>query len=67
MNKSGMSTEADIIEIKHYLQELDRKIDELLEEKEAISIMKLSEKVLSDFVSEEPETYSITDLKVRYR
>ena len=67
MNKSGMSTEADIIEIKHYLQELDRKIDELLEEKEAISIMKLSEKTLSDFVSEEPETYSITDLKVRYR
>ncbi|RMF91064.1 MAG: hypothetical protein D6733_02190 [Methanobacteriota archaeon] len=62
-----MGTEADIIEIKQYLRELDRKVDELLEEKEIVSIMRLSEKALSGFVSEEPEIYSIKDLKVRYR
>lgn len=62
-----MSTDADIQEIKHYLQELSRKVDELLEEKEIISIMKVSEKDLVDFISEEPEIYSVKDLKVRYK
>ncbi len=62
-----MSTDADIQEIKYYLQELSRKIDELLEEKEIISAMKVSEKSLADFISEEPEIYSIKDLKVRYK
>lgn len=62
-----MSTDADIKEIKHYLHELTRKLDELLEEKEVISVMKVSEKSLADFVSEEPEIYSVKDLKVRYK
>ncbi|MBI5253554.1 MAG: hypothetical protein HY930_04045 [Euryarchaeota archaeon] len=62
-----MSTDVDIREIKHYLQELNKKIDELFEEKEIISAMKVSEKSLVDFISEEPEIYSIKDLKVRYK
>lgn len=62
-----MGAEADIQEIKHYLQELNRKLDELLEEKEIISLMKLSDRGLKDFVFEEPEVYSIKDLKVRYK
>lgn len=62
-----MSTEADIQEIKQSIQELSKKVDELLEEKETITVMKISEKGLVDFISEEPEIYSIKDLKVRYK
>ena len=62
-----MSTDADIQEIKHHVQELNRKFDEILEEKEILSVMKVSEKSLADFVSEEPDIYSIKDLKVKYR
>ncbi len=61
-----MGAEADIREIKQSLHELNLKFDELLEEKEIFSIMGLSEKGLK-FVSEEPEIYSVNDLKVRYK
>ncbi len=62
-----MSTNADIQEIKHSIQELSKKVDELLEEREIISVMRISEKGLIDFVSEEPAIYSVKDLKVRYK
>ncbi len=62
-----MSTNADIQEIKHYLQELNRKLDELLEEKEIMSMMRISEKSLASFISEEPAIYSVKDLKERYK
>ena len=62
-----MSADAEIKEIKHSVQELNRKIDKLLEERETISIMKISETGLADFISEEPDIYSIKDLKVRYK
>lgn len=61
-----MSTDVDIQEIKQSIQELNRKVDELLEEKELVSVMKISEKCLADFISEEPAIYSLKDLKVRY-
>ena len=41
--------------------------DELLEEKEITAMMKLSEVSLKDFLDDEPDIYSIKDVKVRYR
>jgi type III secretory pathway component EscV len=62
-----MDTDVDIQEIKQSIQELNRKFDELLEEKEVLSVMKISEEGLKDFIFEEPDIYSIKDLRVRYR
>lgn len=42
-------------------------VDELTGKNETISVMKTSEKGLADFISEEPEIYSVKDLKVRYK
>ncbi len=46
---------------------MSRKLDELLEEKEITAMMKLSEVSLKDFLDDEPDIYSIKDVKVRYR
>ena len=37
------------------------------EEREIVSIMKLTEKSLSKFFEDEPDIYRIEDLKVRYK
>ncbi len=62
-----MSIEVEIKDIKQRLTEISRKLDELLYEREIISLMKLSEKFLSDFLKNEPDIYKIEDLKVRYK
>jgi hypothetical protein len=62
-----MSIEAEIRDMKHHLIELSEKIDELLHEREIVSIMKLTEKSLSKFFEDEPDIYRIEDLKVRYK
>ncbi|AIG98350.1 hypothetical protein AFULGI_00015880 [Archaeoglobus fulgidus DSM 8774] len=62
-----MSIEAELADIKRLLTEISRKLDELLEEKEITAMMKLSEVSLKDFLEDEPDIYSIEDVKVRYR
>ncbi|MEA2054770.1 MAG: hypothetical protein U9O96_06685 [Candidatus Thermoplasmatota archaeon] len=62
-----MSIEVEIKDMKQRLAEISDKLDELLQEKETISIMKLSEKSLSKFFNNEPDIYKIEDLKVRYK
>ena len=62
-----MSIETELADIKKLLIEISRKLDELLEEKEITAIMKLSEVSLKDFLEDEPDIYSIEDVKVRYR
>ena len=62
-----ISIEAELADIKRLLTEMSRKLDELLEEKEIIAMMKLSEVSLKDFLEDEPDIYSIEDVKVRYR
>lgn len=57
----------EINEIKEQISGISKKLDILLEEKEIMSIMKLSEKSLSSFLSEEPDIYTLDDLKVRYK
>jgi hypothetical protein len=62
-----MGADADIEEIKNALLELNRKFDELLEERDTMALMKLSEKGLEGFIAEEPDIYTVKDLKVRYK
>lgn len=62
-----MSIEVEIKDIKQRLTEISRKLDELLYEREILSLMKLSEKSLSEFLEKEPDIYKIEDLKVRYK
>jgi hypothetical protein len=62
-----MNIEAEVRDIKRYVVDISKKVDELLYEKELVSMMKLSEKSLSDFLENEPDIYKITDLKVKYK
>lgn len=62
-----MSIEAELKDIKRMLTEILRKFDELLEEKEITAMTKLSEISLRELLENEPDIYSIKDLKVRYR
>jgi len=62
-----MSIEVDIKEMKGLLKELNEKVDLILESKETVSIMRLAERSLKDFLEKEPDVYSLRDVKVRYR
>ena len=62
-----MNIEAEVREIKEHIVEISKKIDESLQERETISMMKLAERSLSRFVESEPAIYKIEDLKVRYK
>ena len=62
-----MSIESDLAEIKRMLVVISRKLDEISEEREITGMMKLSEVSLKEFLENEPDIYSIEDLKVRYR
>jgi len=62
-----MSIEAEIRDMKQHLIAISKKVDELLYEREIVSMMKFAEKSLSEFFEDEPDIYRIEDLKVRYK
>ena len=62
-----MNIEAEVRDMKQRIVEISKKIDELLRERETISMMKLAERSLSRFVESEPAIYKVEDLKVRYK
>ncbi len=62
-----INLENEVKDIKRYVIEISKKVDELLYEKEIVSMMKLSEKTLFTFFEDEPDVYKIADLKVRYK
>jgi hypothetical protein len=62
----NMELEVDIKEMKGLLKALNDKIDILIKSRETLSMMLLSERSLKEFLDEEPDIYSIKDLKVRY-
>jgi hypothetical protein len=62
-----MTIEVDVKEIKELLSALNKKLDTLIETRETLSLMILAEKSLKEFLTKEPEIYSIDDIKVRYR
>ncbi|HPX72943.1 MAG TPA: hypothetical protein PLG95_07960 [Methanoculleus sp.] len=59
--------EADVREIKESIRELNQKIELLLDERESMAMMKLSEQSLSAFLSEEPDLYTLRDIRAVYR
>jgi hypothetical protein len=59
--------EADVREIKESIRMLTEKIDDLLHERETLAMMKLSERSLSAFLDEEPDLYTVRDIRVVYR
>lgn len=61
-----MTIEVDLREIKSLLSVLNKKIDMLIEDRETLSLMVLTERSLKDFLEKEPDVYSVKDLKVRY-
>jgi len=61
-----MTIDTDIRAIKELLAALNEKMDLLLANSETFSIMKLAEASLREFIEQEPDIYSIDDVKVRY-
>ncbi|WXG39448.1 MAG: hypothetical protein WED07_01215 [Candidatus Freyarchaeum deiterrae] len=53
-------------EIRKQIIEISKKLDELLYEREIMSMMRISEKSLK-FLESEPDIYRVEDLKVRYQ
>ena len=62
-----MTIEVDLREIKNLLSELNKKIDVLIEEKETLALMALSEKSLKDFLEKEPDIYTVKDIKAKVK
>jgi len=62
-----MTIEVEIKEIKELISALNAKIDMLIETRETLPLMVLAQKSLKDFLEEEPDIYSINDVKVKYR
>lgn len=61
-----MTVEVDLKEIKELLSSLNRKIDMLIKDRETLALTMLSEKSLKEFLEEEPDIYSIKDIRVKY-
>jgi len=57
--------EVDLKDIKNLLSTLNDKIDVLLEDRDTLSLMVLAEKSLRDFLENEPDIYSIKDIKAK--
>jgi hypothetical protein len=54
-------------EIKNMLGELNMKLDTLIQDRETLTMMVISERALRDFLASEPDLYSARDVKVAYR
>lgn len=61
-----MTIKVEIKEIKGMLNELNRKIDALARDRETL-VMMMSQHSLKDFFADEPDLYSIKDIRTRYR
>jgi len=62
-----MTIEVELKEIKSLLSEVNKKLDSLLEERETVELMVLEEQSLREFLEEEPDMYSIKDVKTKVK
>jgi len=62
-----MTIEVEIKEIKEMLEELHKKLDGLVQDRETLAMMTISRQSLKDFLASEPDLYSAKDVKVTYR
>jgi len=54
-----MNREAEVQDIKENVLQISHKLDELINEKDVIAGMKLSEQALAPFLDEEPDLYTL--------
>jgi hypothetical protein len=62
-----MDLAAEVVEMKQMLIDISRRIDDVLDESMTAALMKLSEESISELYENEPDLYSIADLKVKYK
>ncbi len=62
-----MTIEVDLKEIKSLLSEVNSKLDSLLEAKDTYVLMALEENSLKDFLENEPDIYSVKDVKAKVK
>jgi hypothetical protein len=61
-----MAVEGELRKIEFTMAEINRKLDAILEDRERLALMLISERSLKDFLSKEPDLYSMKDVKARY-
>ena len=49
------------------LQKLNKRLDALVQDRETLAMMAISQQSLGDFLANEPDLYSTKDVKVAYR
>ena len=64
-NIEDMDIEAEVVEMKQMLVDISRKIADVLDESMTAALMKLSEESILELYEDEPDLYSVADLKVR--
>ena len=62
-----MDIETEVVEMKQMLIDISRKSDDVLDESMTMALMKMSEESIQELYTDEPDLYSIADLKVRYK
>jgi hypothetical protein len=62
-----LTIEVEIREIKEMLQKLNKRLDALVQDRETLAMMVISQQSLGDFLANEPDLYSTKDVKVAYR
>ena len=60
-----MTIEVDLKEIKSLLSELNKKMAVLIEEIDTSAVTVLAEKSLRDFLEQEPDIYTVKDIKAK--
>jgi len=56
----------EVVEMRQMLIDISRRIDDVLDESMTAALMKLSEESILELYEDEPDLYSVADLKVRY-
>lgn len=62
-----MDIEAEVLEMKQMLIDISKRIDDVVDESMTFALMKMSEESLIELYKDEPDLYSVADLKVRYK
>ena len=57
----------DVREIRQQVAEISKKLDLLLTERETLAMMKVSEQTLYSFLDDEPDLYSVRDIRAAYK
>jgi hypothetical protein len=62
-----MDIEAEVLEMKQMLIDISKRIDDVVDESMTLALMKMSEESIMELYKDEPDLYSVADLKIRYK